>query len=76
MEDHFDHLGKLVIDEARKAGGNLAYLWSDSWGCGKLTWTQDFPNQFIRFRGYDLKPFIPVLAGYTVIDSLVFSPIP
>lgn len=70
LEYHFEHLGKLVIEEARKAGGQLAYLWSDSWECGKLTWTQDFPNQFLRFRGYDLKPFMPVLAGYTVMDSL------
>ena len=71
LEDHFDHLGKLVIEETRKAGGNLAYLWSDSWECGKLTWTQDFPNQFLRFRNYDLTPFIPALAGYIVTDSIV-----
>jgi|WetSurMetagenome_2_1015567.scaffolds.fasta_scaffold02617_6 hypothetical protein len=71
LENHFNHLGKLVLDETRKAGANLAYLWSDSWECGKLTWTQDFPNQFLRFRNYDLTPFMPVLAGYTVIDSLV-----
>ena len=71
LEDHFNHLGKLVIGEAKKAGGKLAYLWSDSWECGKLTWTQDFPNQFLRFRGYDLKPFMPILAGYSITDSLV-----
>jgi len=71
LDDHFDHLGKLVIEEAKNAGGKLAYLWSDSWECGKLTWTQDFPNQFRRFRGYDLKHYLPVLAGYTSGDSLV-----
>jgi hypothetical protein len=71
LDDHFDHLGKLVIEEARKAGGKLDYLWSDSWECGKLTWTQDFPDQFRRFRGYDLKPYLPVFAGYIVGDSLV-----
>jgi hypothetical protein len=41
-------------------------IWSDSWECGKLTWTQDFPEQFKHFRGYDLTPFLPVLAGYIV----------
>jgi hypothetical protein len=71
LDDHFNHLGKLVIEEARKAGGKLAYLWSDSWECGKLTWTQDFSNQFRRFRGYDLKPYLPAIAGYIVGDSLV-----
>ena len=71
LEDHFNHLGKVVIEETKNAGGKLAYLWSDSWECGKLTWTQDFPAQFRRFRGYDLKQWMPVLAGYTMVDSLV-----
>lgn len=71
LEDHFDHLGKLVIEEAKKAGGKLDYLWSDSWECGKLTWTQDFQHQFQRFRGYDLKSYMPALAGYTITDTLL-----
>jgi hypothetical protein len=71
LDDHFNRLGKLVIEEAKKAGGHLDYFWSDSWECGKLTWTQDFPNQFSRFRGYDLKTYMPVLAGYTVVSAEV-----
>ncbi|NWJ52063.1 MAG: glycosyl hydrolase [Bacteroidetes bacterium] len=71
LDDYFGHLGKLVIEEAEKAGGHLDYLWSDSWECGKLTWTQDFPNQFSRFRGYNLKAYLPVLAGYTVDNAEV-----
>ncbi|MGD0781570.1 MAG: glycosyl hydrolase, partial [Candidatus Aminicenantales bacterium] len=47
----------------------MDYLWSDSWECGKLTWTQDFPAQFLRFRGYDLKPYLPALAGRIVGDA-------
>jgi len=69
LDDYFDHLGKTVIAEAKKAGGHIDYLWSDSWECGKLTWTQDFANQFKRFRGYDLKAYMPVLAGYTVVNT-------
>ena len=71
LDDHFEHLGKPILEEAKKAGGHIAYFWSDSWECGKLTWTQDFPNQFKRFRGYDLKPFLPILAGYMLGDSLI-----
>ena len=71
LDVHFEHLGRLVLDEAKNAGGHLAYLWSDSWECGKLTWTQDFSSQFSRFRGYDLKPYMPVLAGYTVGNAKV-----
>jgi hypothetical protein len=69
LDDYFAHLGKTVIAEAAKAGGHLDYLWSDSWECGKLTWTQDFANQFSKFRGYDLKAYMPVLAGYNVINA-------
>lgn len=71
LDDHFNHLGKPIIDEVKKAGGRLAYLWSDSWEAGKLTWTQDFADQFNKFRGYNLQPYLPVLAGYTVGDTLV-----
>lgn len=71
LDDHFEHLGKPILDEAKKAGGKLAYFWSDSWECGKLTWTQDFANQFTRFRGYDMKPYMPVLAGYIVDNAEV-----
>lgn len=73
LEDHFNHLGKPIIEEARKAGGEVAYFWSDSWECGKLTWTQDFPDQFQKYRSYDLMPYLPVLSGYTVGDSIVSS---
>ncbi|WDF77122.1 glycosyl hydrolase [Mucilaginibacter sp. KACC 22773] len=69
LDDYFAHLGKFVIGEAEKAGGHIDYLWSDSWECGKLTWTQDFPHQFNRFRGYDLKLYMPALAGYAVINA-------
>jgi hypothetical protein len=68
LDDHFRHLGQTVLDEAAKAGGRLDFLWSDSWECGKLTWTRYFPAQFLRFRGYDLKPYLPALAGHTVVD--------
>ncbi len=71
LDDHFQHLGIPILDAVKKAGGELAYFWSDSWECGKLTWTQDMAEQFRRCRGYDLAPFLPVLAGYTVADSAV-----
>ena len=70
IDNHFEHLGKPLIEEARKAGGKIDYFWSDSWECGKLTWTQDMPDQFQKFRGYDLMPYLPVLAGYIINDSL------
>lgn len=70
LDNHFNHLGTIILDEVKKAGGDLAYFWSDSWECGKLTWTQDFPEQFMHYRKYDLKPYMAILSGYTVKDSL------
>ncbi|OOQ61865.1 glycosyl hydrolase [Mucilaginibacter pedocola] len=66
LDNYFDHLGKTVIAEAKKAGAHIDYLWCDSWECGKLTWTQDMAQQFRKLRGYDVLPFFPALAGYTV----------
>ncbi len=69
LDDHFEHLGEPILEAARQAGGRLAYFWSDSWECGKLTWTQDFPAQFRKFRGYDPTPYLPVLKGYTIVNA-------
>ena len=63
LDDHFKHLGEPILKATKEAGGQLAYLWSDSWESGKLTWTQDFPDQFRKYRGYDLKPYLPALPG-------------
>lgn len=70
LDNHFNHLGTIILDEVKKAGGDLPYFWSDSWECGKLTWTQDFPEQFMHYRKYDLKPYMAILSGYIVKDSL------
>ncbi len=69
LDHHFEHLGRIVLDEAASAGGRLAYLWSDSWESGKLTWTKNFPAQFRRFRGYDLAPWLPTLSGRVVLNA-------
>lgn len=69
LDDYFSHLGKFVINQAKLAGGHLDYLWSDSWECGKLNWTQDFRAQFQKFRGYDLKAWMPAMAGYNLVSA-------
>lgn len=63
FDDHFKHLGEPILKAAREAGGHIAYLWSDSWECGKLTWTQNFPEQFRKYRGYEIKSYLPALPG-------------
>ncbi len=44
----------------------LSVFHIDSWECGSQNWTRKFPTEFAARRGYDLTPFLPVLAGYFV----------
>ncbi|WP_018631143.1 glycosyl hydrolase [Niabella aurantiaca] len=57
---------KPLIQTAKSAGNSVRYLQTDSWEMGVVNWTQAFPKEFSRRRGYDIKPFMPVLAGYLV----------
>lgn len=44
----------------------LQYMILDSYEAGHMNWTQNFPAEFTRRRGYDLKPWVPVLTGRVV----------
>lgn len=55
-----------LINTARAAGNSVHFLQTDSWEMGNVGWTNDFPAEFKRFRGYDLWPYLPVLAGRIV----------
>jgi hypothetical protein len=41
----------------------------DSWEGGITAWTRKFPEEFQRRRGYDLIPWLPVLAGVEMADE-------
>lgn len=47
-------------------------LLTDSWEAGPQNWTPGMAAEFRRRRGYDLKPYLPVLAG-RVVDSAKVS---
>lgn len=44
----------------------LQYMVLDSYEAGHMTWTKDLPGEFARRRGYDLRPWLPVLAGRVI----------
>lgn len=44
----------------------LGYLVLDSYEAGHMTWTKAMPEEFLKRRGYDLKPWIPVLTGRVI----------
>ena len=59
VEKLLDHAGPHV-------GRTLKYLHTDSWEIEVANWTPTLPQEFQRRRGYDLKPWLPVLAGRIV----------
>ena len=41
----------------------------DSYEAGGQNWTEAFPDEFKRRRGYDILPWLPLFAGYTLETS-------
>jgi hypothetical protein len=66
----FDLFSKTVIipliENARSAGNSVKFLQTDSWEMDLVSWTDRFPEEFRKFRGYDIKNYMPVLAGLIV----------
>jgi len=56
------HLGSLL-------GSTTHFMTMDSWEAGMQNWTDDMIAQFTRRRGYDPRPWLPVLAGHVVGSS-------
>ncbi len=44
----------------------LQYMILDSYEAGHMTWTKAMPEEFMKRRGYDIKPWLPVLTGRVV----------
>ena len=44
-------------------GTTLKYLATDHWELGGTNWTPAFREEFIRRRGYDPIPYLPIVAG-------------
>ncbi|HEY5912161.1 MAG TPA: glycosyl hydrolase [Verrucomicrobiae bacterium] len=62
----------LITDAGPLAGKTLKYLHTDSWEVEPLNWTPSLRDEFRNRRGYDLLPFVPVLAG-RIVDSRPIS---
>ncbi|MGM9707616.1 MAG: glycosyl hydrolase [Prevotella sp.] len=66
---HWDSYIQVIIDSLRAAGiDNLVGVTMDSHEGGSQNWTPLMLHEFQRRRGYDLTPYLPILAGY-IIDS-------
>ena len=59
-------LGKLSADSPDLRGKSLVATHIDSWENGSQNWTAKFAEEFLRLRGYDLTPYLPVMTGRVV----------
>ena len=53
---------KTLVGEAR----TLVATHIDSWEVGSQNWTARMSEEFARRRGYELRPYLPVIVGYVV----------
>jgi len=67
MNTYLDSYKNAVGDLMGKRG--LQYVISDSWEAGTANWTDDLVAQFTKRRGYDPRPWMPVLAGRVIESS-------
>ena len=56
----------LIADAGPLAGKALKYLHTDSWEMEVANWTPTLRAEFQQRRGYDLLPWLPVIAGRIV----------
>lgn len=72
LDRHWQRFVRRILDlpEAKDVVKSVVI---DSWDCEGQNWTADMLGEFRRRRGYDLKPYLPVFAGYNVISDRVTS---
>lgn len=58
----------LIADAGPHIGKTFKGLQTDSWEGGGMNWTANFREEFRTRRGYDPKPYLPVVAGLIVDD--------
>ena len=63
---------QVYLDQYKDATGGLMgkkglqYVVTDSWEAGGQNWTVNFPAEFDKRRGYNMRLWMPVLAGHVV----------
>ncbi len=63
---------RLIRNVGPLAGKSFVRMHIDSWESGSQNWTLEFPREFKRLRGYDIAPYLPVVAG-RVVENLEVS---
>ena len=56
----------ILADAGPLAGKSWTMVQTDSWELGGVNWAKSLPAEFKKRRGYDLFPWLPVIAGRIV----------
>ncbi|WP_324678133.1 glycosyl hydrolase [Hymenobacter sp. GOD-10R] len=68
----FEHyVGTILKEVQRVPGAKVAGVNMDSAEHGTQNWTEDFAEQFRKLCGYDLRSYLPTMAGYVVDNPQV-----
>jgi hypothetical protein len=63
-----NYVGKVLAALNGVPGVKLSGVNMDSAEHGTQNWTESFPEEFLRRRGYGIRQFLPAMAGYVVGD--------
>jgi hypothetical protein len=70
LDKHFEaYLGKVLEDAGPLAGKSLLFSEIDSYEMGWQNWTDGFTDIFKEQKGYDLIPYLPLMAGHFIADA-------
>ena len=70
VRSHFDRMGRAIIKDAGPlVTDTLTHFYNVSWEGETPSWTPGFESDFLKFRGYDIHPYLPALAGVQVTDK-------
>lgn len=64
---HFQSFTSKLLEQAGPlAGSTFQFLLIDSWECKYLNWTDRFPEEFEKRRGYSISPWLAVICGVMI----------
>ncbi|MDD4101626.1 MAG: glycosyl hydrolase, partial [Kiritimatiellae bacterium] len=67
FQRYWDDVVEPLVSDARAISGcTLRYLHTDSWEIEPYNWTARLPEEFRKRRGYEITPWLPVMARQVV----------
>ena len=67
FQRYWDATIEPLMEDAKQVGpGSLKYVHTDSWEMAPFNWTDTMPEEFKKRCGYEITPWLPVIAGQVV----------